>query len=93
MTEATNEILTINGLPLPSRKTRRAIVVSTLLFCWSLIAYVVIGGDGNNSLHTSALAWAFATSVTVIFAYVFGAVADNFNFLKAQNTQLQITTK
>jgi len=76
------EIVTVNGLPLPTRRTRRAFVITTMLFCWAVIVYVVVWGNPANSLHTSALAWAFGTSTATLFAYVFGAVIDNWNVLR-----------
>jgi hypothetical protein len=81
--QSTDDIVIINGLPLPTRKTRRNIVISTLVFCGIVIMFVVGWGDGNNSLHTSALAWSYTLMAAVIFAYVFGAVVDNFNVLKS----------
>lgn len=80
---ATEEIVTVGGIPLPLRKTRKQIVIATLAFCWSVVAMLLWKGEPTNSLHTSALAWAFATSTAVIFAYVFGAVVDNINLYKA----------
>lgn len=82
-TETENEITTINGIPLPSRRTRRRFVIATLVFCWSVAVYVIGWGNPTNSLHVSALAWAFGTSAATIFAYVFGAVMDNWNVSKS----------
>lgn len=70
------------GVILPTRRTRRNVVIATLLFSWAVIAWIVTKGDPANSLHQSALAWSYATFVGVIFAYVFGAVADNWSLLK-----------
>lgn len=75
----------VNGIPLPTSNTRRNIVVATLLFTWSLITLIVFFGSSDNSLHTSALAWSFALSGSTIFAYVFGAVVDNWNTVRAIN--------
>lgn len=50
--------------------------------CWILIGFLMISGSDENSLHVSALAWAFMLMASTIFAYVFGAVVDNFNFWK-----------
>lgn len=69
----------VNGIPLPSRQTRKRLVVGTLLFCASVITYVIGWGHPENSLHSSGLAWAFATATATLFAYVFGAVVDNWN--------------
>ena len=83
-----DEVILSNGLPLPTRQTRKQLVIATLLFCWLIISYVVGFGEPDNSLHTSALAWAFASSMGVVFAYVFGAVFDNLNFLRAATNKL-----
>lgn len=80
------DIVYVNGMPLPSRATRKKLVVGTLLFCGSLIVGVVTQGDPANTLHASALAWSFSISIAVIMGYVFGAVFDNANVLKMQNT-------
>lgn len=68
---------------LPSPTTRTRIVVSSLLFCWTIIAYLILGGDPLNSLHTSALAWAFGSAGALVGAWVFGAVYDNKTILAA----------
>lgn len=73
---------TVNGLPLPTRQTRRNIVAITLLFCMTMIGYIMVLGQPDNSLHQSGLSWAFMLMASVIFAYVFGAVVDNLNFWK-----------
>ena len=72
--------VSVNGLPLPTRNTRRNIVVATTLFCWIMIGYLMVAGEPANTLHQSGLSWAFMLNASVIFAYVFGAVLDNFNF-------------
>jgi hypothetical protein len=72
----------VNGLPLPTRATRKLIVLITILFCWVIIGFLMVKGESANSLHTSALAWSFMLMASTIFAYVFGAVVDNFNFWK-----------
>lgn len=74
---------TQTGTILPSRKTRKQLVIATLLFCWTVIAWVVLYGDPINSLHQSAMAWSFASYIGVIFAYAFGAVIDNWNLFKS----------
>ena len=74
---------TVNGLPLPKRSTRRRIVYGTLAFCAALIIGILAFGQPGNTLHESGLAWAFATFIGVVFAYVFGAVFDNWTVFKA----------
>lgn len=73
----------VNGLPLPSRKTRKGIVIYTMLFCTLLICALLFKGTPGNTLHESALAWAFSVYAGVVFAYVFGAVIDTYNVLKS----------
>ena len=80
------DIVLVNGIPLPLRSTRKWIVVGTLLFCAAIISGIVWKGDPVNTLHTSALAWAFSSSIAVIMGYVFGAVYDNYNLYKMQET-------
>lgn len=72
-------IIMANGMPIPREKIRRRFVQATLMFCGALITGIVVKGDPANTLHSSALAWAFATSAATMFAYVFGAVVDNMN--------------
>lgn len=74
---------TINGLPLPRRRTRRRIVYGTLTFCALIIIGVLWKGDPTNTLHSSGLSWSFATFIGVVFAYVFGAVLDNWTVFKS----------
>lgn len=78
-----------NQNQLPTKTIRKNIIVVTLLYCWSLITWLIINGEPTNSLHTSALTWAFSISLTVTMAYVFGVIIDNFNILKSgKNIQL-----
>lgn len=66
------------ALPIPKARVRKKIVYATLAFCFSMIAYLVWTGSPDNSLHESALAWAFSLSIFVISGYVFGAVAERY---------------
>lgn len=68
--------------PLPTRKTRKEITVGTLLFNAFIIVEVVFNGSATNSLHESALTWAYTSSLILIMGYVFGAVMDNFNVMR-----------
>ncbi len=62
---------------IPKRSTRRRIVYVTLIFCYAMIALLSFIGDADNSLHQSALSWAFSLSIFVIGGYIFGAVIEN----------------
>lgn len=75
-------VFTIAGIPLPGRRTRRAIVTTTIVFTWACIGSIMAWGDPANSLHQSALSWSYSTMLAVIFAYVFGAVTDNYTVWK-----------
>lgn len=61
-----------------SSTTRRRIVVSSLLFSWGLILWIVLKGVPDNSLHSSALAWSYSYNVLVLFAYSFGTVIQDY---------------
>lgn len=72
----------INGVPLPNRSTRKRFVIYMLLFCGFVIGYTIGWGNPGNSLHVSAMAWAWGVAATTFFAYVFGAVIDNLNVMR-----------
>jgi len=57
-----------------SSVTRRRIVVFTLLFTYSMIVWILLYGSPTNSLHESALSWAFGTNIITMFAYSFGTI-------------------
>jgi hypothetical protein len=46
-------------------------------------------GDPTNTLHTSALAWAFSTTIFVLGGFIFGAVYDNYNMYKTMPTLIK----
>ncbi len=67
---------------MPRRRTRRRIVYATLFICSQLVGYVVVWGDPANTLHASALSWAFTLAGMTIGGYIFGAVWDNQNVIR-----------
>ncbi len=67
---------------MPRRSTRRKIVYATLFTCAQVVGYVLVMGDPANTLHASALSWAFTLAGATIGGYIFGAVWDNQNVLK-----------
>ena len=77
----------VDGLPLPTRRTRKKIVYGTLCFCAAAIGLTTVFGDPANSLHVSAQSWAFGMAGATVFAYVFGAVVDNFNVMRTSLTK------
>jgi hypothetical protein len=50
-----------------------ALAIIVLAFNAMLITYLVAKGDGNNSLHTSALAWAFFFSGGILVGFGLGS--------------------
>lgn len=54
------------------KNTSRNLVIFTIIASWALIFALVFIGDTSNSLHTSALSWAFFLNISVIFGYIFG---------------------
>ena len=67
----------------PRRRTRRRITVCTLLGCGAIIFYVIGYGEPANTLHQSALSWAFTLAGATIGGYIFGATWDNANVLRS----------
>ena len=59
-----------------NRSWRTGIAVVMLILCWLLIWWIVVDGDPKNSLHTSALAWAFATAMGIMAGLGFGAIVN-----------------
>lgn len=66
----------------PSANARKNFVLFALLFCFSIIVFTIGWGNPSNSLHSSALAWAFAMSGAILGTYIFGAAWDNMTFAK-----------
>lgn len=53
---------------------RRRVIVTTLLFCASCIAYVMVLGHNSPSVAETIIGSAFTLSGAVIGSYIFGAV-------------------
>lgn len=60
----------------PTRKTRRIFAAVGLMFSFLVISYVTYGGDPGNTLHQSALSWAFSMAMFIMGAYAFSASFD-----------------
>ena len=88
-----DDIQLVNGLPLPTRRTRKRLVYLTLFVCTILIGATTFWGNPANTLHVSAQSWGFGLFGAVIFAYVFGAVIDNFNVMKTTGGTLSSLLK
>lgn len=70
----------------PSWRIRRRIIVGTLLYCGAMVFYLAVWGESTS------LAEAIATGLillagSVIGSYVFGAVWDDRNVMKAQKSE------
>lgn len=74
----TEENTTVQPEFVASSRTRRNIVLASLIYSWVVIVVLLSTGEPTNSLHTSALAWAFATNMAVLFAYSFGTIITSF---------------
>lgn len=87
MDEIVNSNYTVDdALYLPTRSTRRKIVVASLLFCWAIIGYITHYGNPDNSLHQSIASWAFFSWIAIVFSYAIGAGYENQKVLSLQET-------
>lgn len=63
--------------PAPAGKTMRVLAgVTSMTYCLVLITCIVVWGVDGNSLHASALAWAFAVYLCVLGGVGFPAVGN-----------------
>lgn len=58
-----------------TRTWQTVVTMCALTFNAALVAYLVAYGEHTNSLHTSALAWAFGTSVGILAGIGIGVLA------------------
>lgn len=86
---AKEDVVTVNGIPIPPSGTRTWFAGITVAFCFLIIALITWMGDPTNTLHTSALAWAFSTVIFVLGGFIFGAVYDNYNMYKNMPTLIK----
>jgi amino acid transporter len=56
-------------------KSKAIFAVAALLFCAGIIVWLLLYGKADNSLHSSALSWAFCIGAGVLAGVGFGAVA------------------
>lgn len=73
-----NTVNEISSEYVASSQTRRRIVVSGLFFTWVIIIWLIYKGSPTNSLHESALAWAFGTNIVLTLAYSFGTLVKDY---------------
>lgn len=85
-TAATDTAATLDQITGPTRQVAKNIVSATLMFCWTLILFLVVYGSPSNSLHISALSWAFTLNGAVIGAYLFGIGYDKLILSRTATT-------
>jgi hypothetical protein len=56
-------------------KSKIIFAIVTLLFCASVIVWIILYGKGDNSLHASALSWSFSIAAGVLAGIGFSVVA------------------
>jgi len=54
---------------------KTVITIAVLLFHGAIVVYLIFYGKSDNSLHTSAMAWSFATGAAILAGLGFGAIA------------------
>lgn len=67
----------------PSWRIRRRIIVGTLLYCAAMILYLAVWGK-STSLEEAIATGLILLAGSVIGSYVFGAVWDDRNVMKAR---------
>lgn len=53
----------------PSRRSRLIVTACIELICFAIVWRLIEAGDPANSLHTSALAWAFTFAIATAGAF------------------------
>jgi hypothetical protein len=56
-------------------KSKLIFAIAALLFCGATAVWLILYGKADNSLHTSALSWAFTLAAGVLAGVGFGAIA------------------
>lgn len=70
----TDETLTSDAFDPPANKTVRTLIgLSTLGGTSMLIIWLMLYGKSDNSLHQSALSWAFTLHALILVGFGFGA--------------------
>ncbi|WP_439604162.1 hypothetical protein [Shinella sp.] len=67
----------------PSWRIRRRIIVGTLVYCAAMILYLAVWGK-STSLEEAIATGLILLAGSVIGSYVFGAVWDDRNVMKAR---------
>lgn len=68
-----------NGAPSALASWNVRIIFGSIVlgFCMALIAYTMLLGKSDNSLHQSALSWSFALILAILFGFGVGANIDS----------------
>ena len=60
---------------------RIVFAIAFLLFFSGIIIYLILYGKGDNSLHVSALGWAFLGDIGILAALGFGGIVEAIPYL------------
>lgn len=60
---------------------RIAFAIAFLIFFSFIIVYLIFYGKPDNSLHSSALAWAFLGDMGILAALGFGQIVESIPYL------------
>lgn len=66
----------------PIWKNRRRVIFLSLLFCASMVTYLVIAGE-DTSLNETVVTGSFLLAAGVIGSYVFGSTWDDANLMQS----------
>lgn len=66
----------ITSTSIMNNTLRAVLALIALLFFSGMIVYLILYGKSENSLHQSALGWAFVGDLGVLAALGFGAIAN-----------------
>jgi ABC-type antimicrobial peptide transport system permease subunit len=76
----------IPSFTLPGLRARTNFVIAITLIHFTLIGCLLVWGDDTNSLHTSAMAWAWGAYIALMSAFLFGVNIDVKNLLTTNKT-------
>ena len=61
---------------------RRIAIFGWLILCCLSIIYILVEGDPSNSIHTTALNWAYGSAVATVFSYAGWATLEDISLAK-----------
>jgi len=66
----------------PSWKLRRLTIFGLLIFAGLTVMYVILFGDPDSNLHSTALVWGYGTAVATVFTYAGWATIEDISLAK-----------